>query len=186
MSRTLPVILILTAFGLYFTYISPTYTGKILPLKEEIRRSTSALAAADDFKAKEAQIAIERANISQEAITRLTSYLPDGVDNVQLVLDVSGLAGRSGVVLSNFTIKDNSSATVSDTTANKPLLSNTGNMTDSLDLSFTATGTYGAFRTFLYGIERSLRPLDITQLNLTDSKTGVYTYDLTLRIYWLH
>ena len=208
-TRTLPVILIIISIGLYFTYISPTYTQKILPLKEEISRSTTALAAADDFKQKEAQIATQRASIPQDGITKLLAYLPDGVDNVQLVLDLNGLANRSGIALSNFAIKDNtpaSSAPTSGTnttvnaTANKTtngvvstnsipqrqLYSNGGKTTDSLDISFTATGTYNSFRTFLNGIEHSLRPIDITQLNLTDSKTGVYTYDLTLRIYWLH
>ena len=96
-SRTLPVILIIISIGLYFTYIGPTYTQKILPLKEEISRSTTALAAADDFKQKEAQIATQRASIPQDGITKLLAYLPDGVDNVQLVLDLNGLATRSGI-----------------------------------------------------------------------------------------
>lgn len=199
-SRTLPVILIIISVGLYFTYISPTYTQKILPLKEEISRSTTALAAADDFKQKEAQIATERASIPQDGITKLLAYLPDGVDNVQLILDLNGLATRSGIALSNFAIKDNASASTAIQKGNntvvgaantnlspqRQIFSNGGKTTDSLDISFTATGTYNSFRTFLNGIEHSLRPIDITQLNLTDSKTGVYTYDLTLRIYWLH
>ena len=109
-SRTLPIILIIVAGGLYFTYISPTYTNKIIPLKAEIAQSNEALAAAEDFKQKEAQIATERAAIPQEGLTRLLAYLPDGVDNVQQVLDLNALATRSGISLSNFNIKDNSAA----------------------------------------------------------------------------
>ena len=189
-SRTLPIILIIVAGGLYFTYISPTYTNKIIPLKAEIAQSNEALAAAEDFKQKEAQIATERAAIPQEGLTRLLAYLPDGVDNVQQVLDLNALATRSGISLSNFNIKDNSAANASQAAAsgngNQQIMTNSGKVTDSLDLSYTATGTYASLRTFLFGLEHSLRPLDITQINVTDSKTGVYTYDITLRIYWLH
>lgn len=171
------------AVGLFFTYISPTYHNKIIPLKQEIKQSDAALAAAADFKEKEAQLATQRAAIPAEGIARLISYLPDGVDNVQLVLDLTALAGRSGIALSNFNIKENREVSAS---SQEDILANSGKTTESLDLSVTATGTYAAFRTFLFGIEHSLRPLDITEINVTDSKTGVYSYDITFRIYWLH
>lgn len=189
MSRALPVILIIIAVGLYFTYISPTYTNKILPLKAEIARSDAALVAADDFKQKEAQITNERSAIPADGITRLNAYLPDGVDNVQLVLDLNALAARSGISLSNFKIKDNAVTNISAAPSTQPsqgVLSTGGKVSDSLDLSVTATGTYGAFRSFLFGIEHSLRPLDITEMKVTDSSTGVYSYDMTIRIYSLH
>ena len=189
-SRALPVILIIIAVGLYFTYISPTYTQKILPLKEEIARSDAALAAAEEFKQKEAQITTERSAIPADGIARLQAYLPDGVDNVQLVLDLNALASRSGIALSNFKIKDNSVTSVANGQPNQQpgqqVLSTNGKVSDSLDLSVTATGTYSAFRSFLFGIEHSLRPLDITEMKVSDSKTGVYSYDMTIRIYSLH
>lgn len=187
MSRALPVILICLSIGIFFLYISPTYKNSIIPLQQEIKKSDSALAAAADFNEKQAQIATERAAIPADAVEKLQKYLPDGVDNVQMILDLNALAARSGVTLSRFGIKENSQvATNGSIDTGGDILNNTkGKGTDSLDLSVTATGTYGAFRTFLYGIEHSLRPLDVTQIIINDSKTGVYSYDMTLRIYWL-
>ena len=55
----------------------------------------------------------------------------------------------------------------------------------SVDLTLTATGTYKAFRTFLSGIERSARMLDVIRVSVRGSDTGVYAYSMTIRLYWL-
>lgn len=57
--------------------------------------------------------------------------------------------------------------------------------TESLDITVSATGSYPAFRSFLQGLEQSLRPLDVVSVTVHNSATGVYTYDLAIRIYWL-
>jgi Tfp pilus assembly protein PilO len=182
--RILPVILILISIGLFAGYINPTYAQKVTPLKAEIKQYDSTLAAAADFNKKEAELAADRNAIPAESIQRLETYLPDGVDNVQLILDLNALAAKSGMQLSNFDIQQHSQSSSSGSGA-IPLESG-GKATDSLDLTVKATGSYAAFRTFLAGIEQSLRPMDVVQMTLTDSQTGVYTYNITLRIYWLH
>lgn len=187
-TRILPILLLLISLGLFFGYINPTYTTKILPLQAEIKQYDSTLAAAADFNKKEAELATDRSAIPADAIHRLGTYLPDGVDNVQLILDLNALAAKSGVQLSNFDIKGNILPTTADETkANATLPLESGSkQIDSIDLSVKAVGTYSAFRTFLDGIEKSLRPMDLVQMNLTSTATGVYSYDMTFRIYWLH
>ncbi|MGE5541061.1 MAG: hypothetical protein ACM3TU_02130 [Bacillota bacterium] len=185
--RILPIVLILVSLGLFAGYISPTYNGKIVPLQQQITQFNRTLVAAADFNQKEAQLASDRSAIPSDALKRLESYLPDGVDNVQLILDLNALAARSGVQLSNFDIDTKSSTEGTDQSSNGQLpLESGAKPTDSLDLTVKATGTYGAFRTFLGGVEKSLRPLDLVQMSLNDSESGVYTYELTFRIYWLH
>ncbi len=183
----MPIVLILIAIGLFVGYINPVYTTKIVPLQSDIKQYDSTLAAAADFNTKEAQLATERNAIPADAIHRLETYLPDGVDNVQLILDLNALAAKSGVQLSNFNIRSSTNASPSIADINNQLPLQSGNkQRDSLDLTVKATGSYAAFRTFLTGLEMSLRPMDLVQMSLTDSQTGVYTYDMTLRIYWLH
>lgn len=180
--------MILLAGGLFFWYINPTYTGAITTLNGQIHKYDSALAAAKEFKAKEARLLSERAAISPAALERIETFLPDSVDNVQLILDLDAIAARAGVQLSNFDIKvtnpSNTEGAASGGIA--PLALDSGQPVDSLDLSVNATGSYMAFRTFLAATEASLRPLDIVQLALKDSTNGVYTYQITFRIYWLH
>ena len=54
-----------------------------------------------------------------------------------------------------------------------------------VDLTLSAVGTYGALKSFLGGVESSERILDVRQLSVKGSNTGVYTYDLLIRLYWL-
>lgn len=206
-SRIIPLLLVIGAVGLFIGYTQPTYGGSIASLKEEIRGFDTALLAAEQFKQKEAQLTQQRAALSQEQLARLEAFLPDSVDNVQLIVDLNSLAARSGVQLSQFDIAEGSSTADGASTAtsaaapqaagpgvvgaapltpgNTTLALRTAEPTESLELSVSATGSYAAFRTFLAGVEQSLRPLDVIELSVQDSNTGVYTYDVTFRLYWL-
>lgn len=185
-SRFLPIVGILIAFGLFFGYIHPTYTGPVAEQRAQIRSYNTALQAAQMFTAKESELLSEQNAISEESLARLEAMLPNGVDNVQLILDLDALANRTGVRLSNFDV----APTIDDDEVESGLTGNRISLTgerpaESLTLAVSATGSYAAFRTFLEGTERSLRLLDLVGLEVRDSATGVYTYDMVFRIYWL-
>lgn len=207
MSRLVPLIAIIFAIGLFFVYIKPTFSGPISETRAQIASYNDALAAAERFQQKEAQLAQQRSQIPADSLSRLSAFLPDGVDNVQLILDLDALAARSGITLSDFDTQGsaepaqaNGAAAPGSTPAAPAQIPTAqpgtiptlgaqslaaGSPLDSLSLSFKATGSYPAFRAFLAGIENSLRPLDVTDLQISQSETGVYSYAVTLRIYWL-
>jgi len=188
MSRVIPFIIIVLAIGLFIGYIRPTWDGQVAEAQTEIANYNSALDAASRFSAKEAALETERNQLPQDQLDRLNAFLPDSVNNIQLILDLNALAARSGVTLSNFATSETPNASEDPTQAASANGAFTGaaSPVDSLTLTLSASGTYSAFRTFLSGIEASLRPLDVTALSVTDSDTGVYTYELTLKFYWLH
>ena len=185
MTRILPIFAVILAVALFFGYISPTYNNQIVPENQQIQSYNSALAAATAFTQKENDLVAKKNAIPQSQIDRLTTYMPDGVDNVQLILDLNSLASRSGLTLSNFKVADNATSSPDSTDATSASGIQSSSLTDSLDLSVSASGTYSAFQTFLAAAEQSLRPLDITQLTIKSSGTGVYAYTITFRIYWL-
>ncbi len=186
MSRFLPIIGFLIAIGLFFGYIDPTYKNSITALKAEIKNYDNALEAAERFKTKESELLAARGAINPEQLKRLEAFLPDGVDNVQLILNLDALAARSGMRLANYnTSAPSTPAGNEGTQPNGTLILRTEQSVDSIELTMTGTGTYAAFRTFLAGIEGSLRPLDLVALDVKSAKTGVYTYNMTLRLYWL-
>jgi hypothetical protein len=184
--RLFPFFTIAIAIGLFFGYINPTYTGVIATLKSQVSNFDRALAAAEEFKQREAQLLAEENAIPADGLARLQSFLPDGVDNVQLILDLNNLATRSGLKISNFAVTQSGDTATApmNTLTGLPLATNTP--TDSITMSVSATGTYASFRSFLAAAEQSLRPLDLVHMTLQDSETGVYTYQMTFRIYWLH
>lgn len=187
MNRLLSAILILIAAGLFFGYVQPTWTGDVATAKARIASYDSALNAAERFSENEAMLETKRSQIPADELDRLYAFLPDSVNNVELILDLDALAKRSGITLSNFT----TSEVPNDSTSNSGKTSSlattaSASPIDSLTLSVSAVGSYDSFRSFLAGIEQSLRPLDVEAITVSNSETGVYTYTLTLKFYWLH
>lgn len=187
-NRVLPILLIVIAVGIGVIYIYPTYNNTITNEQQQINNYQSALAAATTFNQKESTLTTQYNAISPEDLARLQTYLPDGVDNIQLIVDLDALAARSGIILSGFQIQNSDASGTSDTSTESSSTDTSlqsTNSTNSLDLSVSATGTYDAFQAFLTSVEQSQRPLDVTQLSVKDSSSGVYTYSITFRIYWL-
>lgn len=185
MQRIFPIVLLVIAIGIFFTYTSPTFAGPVGSAQTKIRSYNSALDAAEAFKEQESRLAIERTAIPAEGLTRLEAFLPDNVNNIQLILDLDALAARAGVQLSNFSIEGDGAAAQTQSSGDGALALESTNPVGSIDVTVTAVGSYGAFRNFLESAEKSLRLLDVVGINITSSDSGVYTYDVTLRIYWL-
>ncbi len=180
MNRILPFVFILIAIGLFFGYVNPTYTGPVAALRDDIKSYDNALMAAKQFEEKEQQLIARRGEISAADTKRVEAFLPDSVDNVQLILDLNALAQRSGITLSNFDVVMPGAQNESN-----QIMLESESPVQELELSLSATGSYAAFKSFLLGTELSLRPLDLVSLNISDSATGVYSYEMTYRIYWL-
>ena len=181
-TRIVPLAALLVAVGIFF-YIRPTWTGTIAETKAAIAFDDQALVAARQYAKQQNQLASERNSIDPASLALLSSFLPDSVDNVGIILDLNALAARSGLSLSNVDVVSsamgdkNSGAQTLPTSRTAPV--------GSVDLSLSAVGTYAALQSFLVGTERSARLLDVRSINVRGSDTGVYEYKMSLRLYWL-
>jgi len=189
-SRVLPSLAIILSVGIFFAYVKPTWSGPIKETKTAIAYDDQALAAANAYRAKQNALASERNAIDQDNLNRLSTFLPDSVDNVGLILDINALSARSGFSLTKIDVLKSDSNT-SGNASNKTLGQagtlpvSRANPIGSVDLSLSAVGTYTAFQAFLVGIEKSARLIDVRDIVIKGSGTGVYTYQMTLRLYWL-
>lgn len=179
-TRIIPLFLAAIAIGIFLSYVHPTYTGEVASLRAEIEGYDGALAAAAAFKEKGEAVRSAREAIPTDGRERIEAFLPDGVDNVQLILDLNALASRSGIRLADFNIQVDQKE---EDKSNEALSPEGG--VESLDVTVSGIGTYTAFRTFIEGVEWSLRPLDLIEVTVDSSETGVYTYAMTFRLYWL-
>lgn len=181
--RIIPTFAFFVAASIFFGYVHPTWTGTIAETKASIEADNQALEAAGAYTAKQNQLASARSAIDPANLDRLEVFLPDSVDNVGLILDLNALAARSGIVLSNVdvttdTVSANASARGATPAAKI-------NPVGSVDLSLSAVGTYSSLQTFLVGIEKSARILEVQDLGVTGSDTGVYNYRMKIRLFWL-
>lgn len=180
--RVLPLLALFLSIGIFFVYVSPAWSGPIATTKANIASDNEALAAAERYKTQENELAKAKSDINQENLDRLETFLPDSVDNVRLILDLNALAAKSGLSLSNI---DVAKIAIENTSALDALPSASANTLGSANLTLSAVGTYKALQTFLDGIEMSERLLDVSDITFNGSETGIYTYKLTLRLYWL-
>ena len=186
-SRILPALALLIAIGIFFIYVNPTWSGSIATTQAAIAADDQALAAATEYASQQNQLAAARDAIDPTALTRLTTFLPDSVDNVGLILDLNALAAESGLSLSSIDVTANAAPTGSVNSGTVSALpAPTASSVGSVDLSLSAVGTYTALKTFLSGVEKSERLLDVQDIVIKGSDTGVYTYQMRVRIYWLH
>ena len=179
-SRLLPVFALLSAAGIFFGYVNPVWTGPIAAAKASIELDNQALAAAKQYTAQQNDLAAKRNAIDPADLAKLAAFLPDSVDNVGLILDLNALAARSGLSISNIDITTSPAAEGA-----KSSLPSGVSLTGSVDLSLSAVGTYPSLKSFLAGMERSARLLDVQNISVKGSETGVYTYEIKLRLYWL-
>lgn len=182
MSRPLTLLVFLLAFGLFFGYVHPTWNGKIADTKAAIAANDEALLAARAYQAREEEL-VQKFNMMESTnLDKLENLLPDSVDNVSLILALKALADRSGLALSSI---DVSKQALAAEAAQDPFSLQAVNPVNSVDMALTAVGTYRGFQGFLAGIEGSERLLDVKSVSVTGSNTGLYNYQITLRLYWL-
>lgn len=188
-NRLSAIVALIAAIAIFFMYISPTWNGSIAATKAAIASDDQALSAAQTYVSQQNQLVAERDKISSADLNRITTFLPDSVDNVGLILSLNTLAARSGLSLSNINVANQANASAGSgnppTSAAAVAAAAGGNPIGSVDLSLSAVGTYTALKTFLNGIEKSERLLNVQDLSIAGSDTGVYVYKITLRIYWL-
>jgi Tfp pilus assembly protein PilO len=182
----LPILAFAVAIAIFFAYVNPTWFGPIAVAKAAIASDNQALAAANQYTAQQNQLLSERNAIDSADLARLSVFLPDSVDNVGLILDLNALAARSGLSLSNIDVSANTPASSGSANNTGAVPTTATSPVSSADLSLSAVGTYPALQNFLQGVEKSARLLDARDIVITGSDTGVYTYKMTLRLYWLH
>jgi len=186
-NNILPSVALVVAVGIFFIFINPTWTVEIAATQAAIAADDQALAAADVYTKQQNQLASARDGIDPANLAALITLLPNSVDNVGLILDLNALAARSGLSVANIDVITNASGqqgtSAGTNTGALPLTAL--NPVGSVDLSLSAVGTLTALKTFLDGIEKSARLLDVHDLVVKGSDTGVYTYQMVLRLYWL-
>lgn len=181
-NRLLPFLSLFIAIGIFFTYVNPLWNGKIAEEKAAIAQDNQALLSAEQYVQRENQLAVARDAIDPAALDRLKAFVPDSVDNIGLILDLDALAARSALSLSSIDVTESSVGTASAASA---LPAAATSPIGTVDLRVSAVGSYKALQAFLMGIELSERLLDVRDLTIQNSANGVYTYQITIRLYWL-
>lgn len=176
----MPIIFILAAIGLFFFYTNPQFQE----LKTSISDQAKIVEANDKaarLRAVRQSLTDDRNKIAQDDINKITKMLPDGVENVGLIIDIDNIASKYGMRIRNTKVNDGSNTKGTSVAVAGPDSKKFG----TIALSFSITSTYENFVAFLRDLEASQRLVDVTALTFTSNKEGRYEFNVTLQTYWL-
>lgn len=187
----LPVIFILSSIAGFVFYVNPEYQ---LAKKdnENLVKVNNALQQANELRDIRDKLAEDRKKISDKDLVRITRMIPDGVENIGLIIEMNNIAKNKGMELLNPTIGA-SVGSASNKSEQDPSLATgidigpDGSNHGALTMSFGVNTTYEKFIDFLKELERSLRLVDVNEISFSapDPKTGRTTFDVTIETYWL-
>lgn len=187
-NRIVILVELLLSVALFFVYTQPTYSNTIAGLNRQIAQTKTAQLAAKQYAGTESHLQTQFDQISSQDRARLDTFLPRTSLGVPLLYSLRTLATNSHFVLSNFSINQAQNATRKNKRSYGPSLR-------TLTVSLTGVGSYENFRSFLNGLEYSLRLMDVTSIKISATNNAFatgslnvptqYTYSLTFNVYWL-
>lgn len=206
----IPTILLGTSAAGFYFFVNPLYK-EVTTARSEIKYYNSSLQNSNTLKAEKEKLTSKYNSIKPEDLDRLQKMLPDGVDNVRLILEIGKIARPYGMVLRD--IKYDSS-TKNDTTSSAKNVDNVDNDTNKANpnlqkagnpnygvwnLEFSTQGSYANFLSFLKDLESNLRIVDISSIDFTvespnagsrsavsaGTQSDFYKYNFKIKTYWL-
>lgn len=204
MRNIFPIIFILFSIGIFVGFVIPMYKEASL-LKVDVASYNQALSRSTELE-KTRDLLLKNYNeISVADKEQLSRFLPNTVDNIQLILEIQKIATSYNMSLKN--IKFENPQTVSNTkqsqpsSGNQPMVVSTPSTIATLpygifNLEFSTQAPYAVFIEFLKDLERNLRLIDVQNVTFSVPASGetkitegqdpnVYTYTLKIQTYWL-
>lgn len=178
MKNSNAIILILISIGLFYTFIDPQYQ-KTKALRAEADQYENVLENVEALSETRDQLLARLSSLPSSEIERLSKVLPDNIDTVRLALDLDSIAAKYGITLRNVQVE-----TRSDENTNV-IRDTTGQLYESIKISFTLISNYENFRKFLGDVERSIRLSDIRTVSFRTTETGLTEYKIIIETYWL-
>ena len=181
------IFFIAVAIAVFVFYINPLY-ATIQQKQSDYQKLSEANDKAMELRVKRDKLTADRRKIDDIQLQNLDKFLPDGVENVRLIIDIQHIAN---LVLSQ-DIKGakviGSANKTSTTPTNGSAIANVG--TDNkkygtIALNFGVTTTYDQFIVFLQSLEENLRLVDVSEISFTAADNDNYDFNVTLQTYWL-
>lgn len=199
-----PVIGIIVAVGLFFTYIQPTFKD-IKSIQDETAAYAQAVEKASELQKRIDELTQQQTSISLANLEQLDALLPDRVDEVAVLLDLDTLATLHHLTLGDIEVGNQEknetgkqdtqkeSVTVGPTAdplngavLGVPLDETIHSQYATLGISFSVSGTYNDFRLFLQDIEHSLVLMEVTKITFARSEGEATAFMVTVQLYSLN
>lgn len=177
-----PLVLISVAIALFFAFTDPLYK-QVQAFKSQESEYNDVLSKSRDLLTKRKNLQDKFNSFAPGDVEKLRKLLPDTVDNVRLIIDIDEIAKRYGLTIKNVRLDDTKAKGGSKDAANTITAGEAKYGT--IPMGFSVNADYDTFLSFLQDLEGSLRIVDVVNIGLKPSATGVYSFDVSLKTYWL-
>ncbi len=181
MKALISITVVAICIGMYFMYISPTYSD-IQILRARKADYTSTLDKAKELAVRRDEVMATYSSISPIDLERLSKALPSTFDQVVFAKDLNALATAHG-----FTVKDLQVSIVPPAAVGEGVVlgMQIAPPYKTITVQYAVSGTYEQFVSYLKDVEKNLRLMDIHTVTIKTSDKGVYDYTIILTTYSL-
>ena len=180
MKNTTAIFLIILSLGLFYTFTNPMYKT-VKGITETADGYRSALNNIDEINESRDRLLVNYNSISKSEMERLAKVLPANVDTVRLALDLDNIAGRYGITIQDVVIDNASSQN-----ASQIVLPDHALPYEKTPVSISFVSNYENFKRFLQDLEKSLRIMDVREVNFQVSDAGLYEHSVLIDTYWVN
>lgn len=189
------ILFLIIAILVFFFAVNPL-RADVSQLRTNVATYNTALDSSTDLQRTRDNLVNTYKGIKKEDKDRLTHFLPDSVDNIQLILEIEKIANLHGMPLKDikFEIKN---ATEKNTENENLVIQEDDPMSylpyNIFPMEFVIEGKYGTFLKFLEDLEDNLRLVDVMDIsfdvpdlaNQSNTFDTNYSYTLKIQTYWL-
>ena len=151
-------------------------------MRDEARTLENVVEEGDEAIAFMNELLERRNKISEAHLQKLARLVPSGPAKESALLELDGLAARSGIRLAslNFSITD-------ETTRNRAResVAVTRGELKELGENFTLLGSYEGFRAFLRTLENNIRLTDLDAITFSSSDKNFFQFTLQAQSYYM-
>lgn len=194
MTRTFaPILLLIIAVGLFFSYTRPAY-DVLQAFQQQEEKLDEAIKDTNKLLEKHDTLITKYGSIPQQDRMRLGKILPNELDVVRLILDVDSLALKNNITIKAFDVPQMDTPTRTNTAQQRSRAGVTpqeDSPIGSAVVTIDCEGEYEDLKSMLFEIERSLSLMDVVRLDVVVSdlsKPGTtegIKYKIGLQSYWL-
>lgn len=180
MSGTSILTYLVLSLSVLYAFVYPAF-GDLSLLNEKKQNLDHSLEQVANIEKKKSDLLTAFNQISAEDKKNIDTVLPNSLDFVRLMSQISSVAENYGIVIDQISSKDSGNISAGDTVEN----AEPEKAYESSLISFTFHAPYQTFKSFMSELERSLRIMDIRSMRLETQENGVYSYTVEFEVYWL-
>lgn len=174
-----PLLMVIVAVAVFFQFTDPIF-AEIKTIQERQVTLNNGLDNAKKLREVMKELLDQRNAMSETDLEKLNKLLPDNVDNVRLIIDINNIAKPYGMSIKGLKVQ------MPEEKAEDAVARDRDNIKQAMvTLSFSITGDYNQFQSFLSDLSQSLRLVDVSVTGFNSNEKGIYDYKVEVETYWL-